>query len=102
MPTPVLLAVDDDPAVRAALQRDLRDHYDTDDAAEDDQFEVITTASGQSALDLILRLKERRQPVALVLSDERMPGMSGVDLLTRVREITPETKRVLFKASADT
>jgi thioredoxin reductase (NADPH) len=102
MPTPVLLAVDDDPAVRAALQRDLRNHYDKDDAAEDDQFEVITTASGQSALDLILRLKERRQPVALVLSDERMPGMSGVDLLTRVREITPDTKRVLLTAYADT
>jgi thioredoxin reductase (NADPH) len=40
--------------------------------------------------------------VALVLSDERMPGMGGVDLLTKVRELTPNTRRVLLTAYADT
>ena len=40
--------------------------------------------------------------MALVLSDERMPGMGGVDLLTKVREVTPDTKRVLLTAYADT
>ena len=102
MPTPVLLAVDDDPAVRAALERDLRKHYDDDDIPEDRQYEVMAAGSGTAAIDLIGRLQGRRQPIALVLSDERMPGMSGVDLLTKVREITPDTKRVLLTAYADT
>jgi thioredoxin reductase (NADPH) len=102
MPIPALLAVDDDPGVRAAIQRDLRQHYDEDDTPEDRQFEVLAVDSGAAALDLIARLRQRRQPVALVLYDERMPGMGGVDLLTRVREVSPETKRVLLTAYADT
>ena len=102
MPTPVLLAVDDDPGVRAALERDLREHYDDDDIPVDRQYEVMAAGSGKAAIDLIGRLQGRRQPIALVLSDERMPGMSGVDLLTKVREISPDTKRVLLTAYADT
>ena len=62
----------------------------------------MAAGSGTAAIDLIGRLQGRRQPIALVLSDERMPGMSGVDLLTKVREITPDTKRVLLTAYADT
>jgi thioredoxin reductase (NADPH) len=102
MPSPVLLAVDDDPGVRAALERDLREHYDDDDVPADRQYEVMAVDSGQAAIGLIGRLRDRRQPIALVLSDERMPGMGGVDLLTKVREITPDTKRVLLTAYADT
>jgi thioredoxin reductase (NADPH) len=99
---PVLLAVDDDPGVRSAIQRDLREHYDDDDVPDDRQYAVMSVDSGAAALDLIGRLAARHQRVALVLSDERMPGMSGVDLLTKVREITPDTKRVLLTAYADT
>ena len=102
MPTPVLLAVDDDPGVRAALERDLRAHYDDEDIPAGRQYEVMAVDSGMAAIALIGRLQERRQPIALVLSDERMPGMGGVDLLTKVREITPDTKRVLLTAYADT
>ncbi|HTV03206.1 MAG TPA: FAD-dependent oxidoreductase [Luteitalea sp.] len=102
MSTPVLLAVDDDPGVRAAIQRDLRDRYDDDDTPEERRFEVMAAESGKAALDVIERLKGRRQPVALVLSDERMPGMGGVDLLTKVREVSPATRRVLLTAYADT
>jgi thioredoxin reductase (NADPH) len=102
MPTPVLLAVDDDPGVRAAIQRDLRDRYDDDDTPEERRFEVMAADSGNAALGLIQRLKERHRPVALVLSDERMPGMGGVDLLTKVREVSPATRRVLLTAYADT
>ena len=101
MPTPVLLAVDDDPAVRAALLRDLRDHYDRDDVPEDDQYEIITTASGPAAIDVIVRLQERRQPVALVLSDERMPGMTGSQFLTEVRKQWPNTIRMILSGQAD-
>lgn len=102
MTSPVLLAVDDDPGVRAAIQRDLREHYDDDDVPDDRQYSVMAVESGAAAIDLIERLKARQQPVALVLSDERMPGMGGVDLLTRVRELTPTTRRVLLTAYADT
>lgn len=103
MSIPVLLAVDDDPAVRAALARDLRAHYDSDDDADDrHRYEVMTVDSGPAALDLIARLRERRRRVALVLSDQRMVGMSGVELLTRVREIEPDARRVLLTAYADT
>ena len=102
MSTPVLLAVDDDPGVRAAIQRDLRDRYDDDDTPEERRFEVMAAESGKAALDVIERLKGRQQPVALVLSDERMPGMGGVDLLTKVREVSPATRRVLLTAYADT
>ncbi len=102
MSTPVLLAVDDDPGVRAAITYDLRDRYDDDDTPEDRRYEVMAVESADAALQVIERLKERRQPVALVLSDERMPGMGGVDLLTKVREISPGTRRVLLTAYADT
>lgn len=102
MSNPVLLAVDDDPGVRAAVQRDLRQHYDDDDIPEGRQYDVMAVESGAAALDLIARLRARQHPIALVLSDERMPGMGGVDLLTKVREITPDTKRVLLTAYADT
>ncbi len=102
MATPVLLAVDDDPGVRAAIQRDLRQRYDDDDTPEARRYEVMAADSGAAALSLIERLKERNRPVALVLSDERMPGMGGVDLLTKVREVSPATRRVLLTAYADT
>lgn len=102
MHIPVVLAVDDDASVRSALERDLRDHYHDDDVPVDRQYEVMAVESGAAAIGLIDRLRDRRQPLALVLSDERMPGMGGVDLLTKVREITPDTKRVLLTAYADT
>lgn len=103
MSIPVLLAVDDDPGVRSALERDLRAHYDPDDDTDDRRrYEVMTVESGVAALDLIARLQQRRRRVALVLSDQRMIGMNGVELLTQVREAEPEARRVLLTAYADT
>lgn len=103
MSIPVLLAVDDDPGVRSALERDLRAHYDPDDETDDRRrYEVMTVDSGAAALDLIARLQQRRRRVALVLSDQRMIGMNGVELLTQVREAEPEARRVLLTAYADT
>ena len=103
MAHPVLLAVDDDPGVRAALERDLRAHYDPDDDTPDERrLEVMAVDSGQAALSIIERLRQRRREVALVLSDQRMIGMNGVELLTRVREAAPAARRVLLTAYADT
>lgn len=95
MGNPVLLAVDDDAPVLAAVERDLRDRY-----AE--HYQVMTASSGDQALDLLHRLRLREEPVALLLVDQRMPGMSGVELLTASRRLYPDARRVLLTAYADT
>src|SRR3954464_15952617 len=95
MSRPVLMAVDDDAPVLAAVERDLRDRY-----AE--HYQVITASSGDQALDLLRRLKLREDTVALLLVDQRMPGMSGTEFLAASRELYPDAKRVLLTAYADT
>jgi thioredoxin reductase (NADPH) len=95
MSKPALLAVDDDGPVLAAVERDLRSRY-----AE--QYQIYTAASGEQALDLLRRLRLREDPVALLLVDQRMPGMSGVELLTAARRLYPDARRVLLTAYADT
>lgn len=95
MPKPVLLAIDDDPAVLEAVVQDLRSRYARD-------YRILRAASGQAALDICKQLKERGDQVALLLSDQRMPGMTGVDLLRSAMEVFPAAKRVLLTAYADT
>jgi thioredoxin reductase (NADPH) len=92
---PTILAVDDDPAVLAAVQEDLRDRYA-------DRYRVAAADSGDAALELLRRLRLRDDPVSLLVVDQRMPGMSGVDLLGRAIELYPDAKRVLLTAYADT
>jgi thioredoxin reductase (NADPH) len=95
MARPNLLAVDDDVSVLEAVVQDLRRQYGA-------EYRVLRAASGQAALDTLELLKPRGEPVALLLSDQRMPGMTGVDFLERAREMYPEAKRVLLTAYADT
>ena len=95
MSKPALLAVDDDGPVLSAVERDLRARYS-------EHYQVYTAASGEQALDLLRRLRLREDPVALLLVDQRMPGMSGVELLTAARRLYPDARRVLLTAYADT
>ena len=95
MARPILLAVDDDVSVLEAVVQDLRRKYGSD-------YRVMRAGSGQAALDMLAQLKSRPDPVALLLSDQRMPGMSGVEFLWRGSEMYPEAKRVLLTAYADT
>jgi len=95
MVKPVLLTVDDDRDVLSAIARDLRRHYGGD-------YRVLRSESGAKALDLLLELKQREEPVALVLSDQRMPGMDGVTLLAETLKHHPRSKRALLTAYADT
>jgi len=95
MARPILLAVDDDTSVLEAVVQDLRRHYGA-------EYRVMRAASGQAALDTLEQLKTRQEPVALLLSDQRMPGMTGVDFLERARPLYPEARRVLLTAYADT
>lgn len=95
MSKPAILTVDDDPMVSAAITRDLRRRYGA-------EYRVIGATSGQEALDVLDRLALREQPVALVVTDQRMPGMSGIELLERARPHTATAKQLLLTAYADT
>jgi thioredoxin reductase (NADPH) len=95
MARPILLAVDDDVSVLEAVVQDLRRKYGAD-------FRIMRAASGQAALDTLSQLKTRQDPVAMIVSDQRMPGMTGVDFLERAREMYPDARRVLLTAYADT
>jgi thioredoxin reductase (NADPH) len=95
MARPILLAVDDDVNVLEAVVQDLRREYGAD-------YRVMRAASGQAALHTLAQLKERNEPVGLLLSDQRMPGMTGVQFLEQSREIYPDARRVLLTAYADT
>src|SRR5215218_8493238 len=92
---PVILAVDDEPTVLAAVARDLRHEYG-------EQYRVLRADSGVAALELVQQLKLRNVPVALFLVDQRMPLMSGVEFLAKAIELFPDAKRVLLTAYADT
>ncbi len=95
MARPILLAVDDDASVLEAVVQDLRREYGA-------TYRVMRAASGQAALDALAQLKSRQEPVALLLSDQRMPGMTGVEFLERSHEFYPDARRVLLTAYADT
>jgi thioredoxin reductase (NADPH) len=92
---PTLLSVDDDPQVSAAVARDLRRRYGT-------EFRVVRTSSGEEALTVLRRLELRDEPVALIASDQRMPQMTGIELLAKAREHAPGAKMLLLTAYADT
>ena len=88
MPKPILLAIDDDISVLEAVVQDLRRNYGQN-------YRIIRAASGQAALDICRQLQERKETVALFLSDQRMPGMTGVDFLQQAMVMFPDAKRVL-------
>lgn len=95
MSKPAILTVDDDPLVSAAITRDLRERYGAG-------YRIVRATSGQEALDVLARLALRDQPVALIASDQRMPGMTGIELLERARTHAPGAKYLLLTAYADT
>ena len=95
MDKPVILTIDDDPAVLQAIARDLRKQYG-------DRFRVVRADSGAAALELTQQLKLRGNTVALFLADQRMPVMSGVEFLAQASDIFPAARRALLTAYADT
>jgi thioredoxin reductase (NADPH) len=92
---PAILAVDDEPAVLAAVARDLRRGFG-------EEYRILRAGSGAEALDLLREVRTRGDQVALLVADQRMPGMSGTDYLVEARKLAPEAKRVLLTAYADT
>jgi thioredoxin reductase (NADPH) len=94
MNKPVLLVVDDDPQVLAAVRRDLRSRYR-------EHYMIVSATSGQEALNAARELKSRGDSLAMIISDQRMPGMLGSDVLAKSREIYPLARRVLLTAYSD-
>src|SRR5271167_3084786 len=95
MPKPILLSVDDDSDVLRAIERDLRSQYGA-------EYRVIGSDSPEGALDLLKQLKVRNDSVALLLADQRMPHMDGVEFLKEATDLFPKAKRALLTAYADT
>src|SRR5258708_20608193 len=91
MAKPVLLTIDDDPEVLRAVERDLRKRYA-------DRYRVMRADSGATALQTLQTLKKRNEAVALLLADQRMPEMSGVEFLNKAIPIYPDPRRVLLTA----
>ena len=79
----VVVCVDDEPAILSALRRSLR--------SED--YELLTTESPESALEWL-----DSRDVSLVITDQRMPGMAGTELLEEVQKRSPSTARILLTA----
>src|SRR4051794_16138238 len=83
-----ILAVADDPMVLRAIPRDLRSRYGVD-------YRVVPASSGAEALTVLAELALRLRPVALIVTDQRMPGMTGTDLLERARPHAPDARYLL-------
>ena len=82
----VVLYVDDDRANLLAFR-----------AMVEPLYEVVTARSGEDALKLLVQLRD----VAVLIADQRMPGMSGIDLCEKVRAAHPDTVRMLVTAYSD-
>jgi len=90
-----ILAVDDEPTVLAAVARDLRRGFG-------ERYRILRAGSGPEALDLLEEMRRRGENLALIIADQRMPGMEGTELLVKARQIYPDAKRTLLTAYADT
>jgi thioredoxin reductase (NADPH) len=95
MTKPILLTVDDDPEVLSAIERDLRERYRED-------YLVLKARSGEEALQAAVEVQQRGKTIALFLVDQRMPGMTGTELLVELRKLFPDARKVLLTAYADT
>src|SRR5713226_8499318 len=95
MAKPILLSVDDDSDVLRSIERDLRSKYGA-------EYRVIGSDSPEGALDLLKQLKVRNDSVALLLADQRMPRMDGVEFLQQAMGIFPGAKLSLLIPYANT
>ena len=95
MSKPAILTVDDDRMVSAAIARDLRGRYGAD-------YRILQATSGPEALTMLKKLALRDQAVALIAADQRMPQMTGIQMLEQARRHALGAKYLLLTAYADT
>ncbi len=95
MSLPVIMAVDDDLQVLQAISRDLKSKYRA-------EYRIVSTTSATEALSYLEELRRKNEDVALLLSDQRMPEMLGVEFLEKAKKLFPKAKRILLTAYSDT
>jgi thioredoxin reductase (NADPH) len=95
MSKPIILAVDDDSVVLKAVERDLHQRYAKN-------YRIVSINLGSAALDFLKRAQSQNERVALLIFDQRMPQLSGVDLFLSAQPLYPGAKKVLLTAYADT
>ena len=83
---PTILVVDDEVRSQETLRRTL-----------EEEFEVLTASSGEQALALL-----DREPADVILCDQRMPGLSGVQTLKEARTRWPDTVRIIVSGYTET
>lgn len=86
-PVPTVLYVDDEPINLRVFEANFRT-----------RFRIITCTEGKAALEI---LQQPGTDVAVLISDQRMPGMSGVELLEKARSLAPDVRRMLITAYSD-
>jgi thioredoxin reductase (NADPH) len=91
---PVILVADDDAQVLAAVRRDLRSRYR-------EKYVIVSAGSGEEALATVKELKSRGDALAMIISDQRMPGIQGTEVLTQTREVYPIARRIMLTAYSD-
>lgn len=84
--TDKILFVDDDANLLASFRRQLRKH-----------FQIETALGGPQGLELV----DQNGPYAVIVSDFRMPLMDGIEFLSRIREVAPDTVRIMLTGNAD-
>src|SRR6266511_2315731 len=89
MTRPVVLVVDDDGDVLAALQAALAKRYGAD-------YQILAERSAAAALQTLERLRRQEATVAVIIADQWMPHMTGLDLLARARQLHPSARRLLL------
>src|SRR5580700_7813478 len=94
MARPVVVVVDAEDASRQTLTRELEGRYGAD-------YRIVSSASPEEALAGLEQLRGEGAEVPLVLADQRMPGSTGAELLTRVRELHPTARRGLLISWGD-
>ncbi len=92
---PIIVVVDDNLDVVEAVARDMRTEYG-------DRYRIVTAPGGREALDMANQLLQRGEEVAMFLVDQRMPDVTGIELLAAVKPIYPDARRVLLTGFADT
>jgi DNA-binding NtrC family response regulator len=80
-----VLFVDDEPRILNTMRMLFRNHYD-----------VLTAESGARALEML-----KTHPVDVIVSDQRMPGMTGIEMLRQARELNPGAMRILLTGYSD-
>jgi len=91
---PYILALDDDPVVLRAVERDLKSKFSVN-------YRILAVDSPEKAMTFVRQLTSRADQVALFLVDQRMPQISGTEFLMEALSLQPDARRVLLTAYAD-